>query len=79
MAKVPMQRPVGRVSRAACRLGVLRVLVPRPICSTAGGIGAGTLSLAFQGGRPVTYPRNTSGVQSPDSKLHKTSHRLAVN
>lgn len=31
MAKVPMQRPVGRVSRAACRLGVLRVLVPRPI------------------------------------------------
>lgn len=30
--------------------------------------GAGTLSLAFQGERPVAYPRNTSGVQSPDSK-----------
>ena len=30
--------------------------------------GAGTLSLAFQGWRPVAYPRNTSGVQSPDSK-----------
>lgn len=41
MAKVPMQRPVGRVSRAACRLGVLRVLVPRPISSTAGGMGRG--------------------------------------
>lgn len=79
MAKVPMQRPVGRVSRAACRLGVLRVLVPRPISSTAGGMGRGLSSLAFQGRRPVTYPRNTSGVQSPGSKRHKTSHRLAVN
>lgn len=40
--------------------------------------GAGTLSLAFQGERPVAYPRNTSGVQSPDDKQHKTSPRLAV-
>jgi hypothetical protein len=40
--------------------------------------GAGTLSLAFQGERPVAYPRNTSGVQSPNDKQHKTTHRLAV-
>lgn len=40
--------------------------------------GAGTLSLAFQGERPVAYPRNTSGVQSPDDKQHKTTQRLAV-
>ena len=40
--------------------------------------GAGTLSLAFQGERPVAYPRNISGVQSPDDKQHKTTHRLAV-
>lgn len=30
--------------------------------------GAGILSSAFRGRRPVEYPRNTSGVQSPDSK-----------
>lgn len=40
--------------------------------------GARTLSLAFQGERPVAYPRNTSGVQSPNDKQHKTTHRLAV-
>ena len=40
--------------------------------------GAGTLSLAFQGERPVAYPRNTSGVQSPNDKQHKTTQRLAV-
>lgn len=40
--------------------------------------GAGTLSLAFQGERPVAYPRNISGVQSPNDKQHKTTHRLAV-
>lgn len=40
--------------------------------------GAGTLSLAFQGERPVAYPRNISGVQSPDDKQHKTTQRLAV-
>ena len=40
--------------------------------------GARTLSLAFQGERPVAYPRNTSGVQSPDDKQHKTTQRLAV-
>ena len=40
--------------------------------------GAGTLSLAFQGRRPVAYPRNISGVQSPNDKQHKTTHRLAV-
>lgn len=40
--------------------------------------GAGTLSLAFQGERPGAYPRNTSGVQSPDDKQHKTTQRLAV-
>lgn len=40
--------------------------------------GARTLSLAFQGRRPVAYPRNTSGVQSPNDKQHKTTHRLAV-
>lgn len=41
--------------------------------------GAGTLSLAFQGERPVAYPRNISGVQSPNDKQHKTIHRLAVD
>ena len=40
--------------------------------------GARTLSLAFQGERPVAYPRNTSGVQSPNDKQRKTTHRLAV-
>lgn len=30
--------------------------------------GAGILSSAFRGRRPVEYPRNTSGVQSPESK-----------
>lgn len=40
--------------------------------------GAGTLSLAFQGRHPVAYPRNISGVQSPDDKQRKTTHRLAV-
>lgn len=40
--------------------------------------GARTLSLAFQGERPVAYPRNTSGVQSPNDKQHKTTQRLAV-
>ena len=32
--------------------------------------GAGISSLAFQGRRPVAYPRNTSGVQSPNDKQH---------
>lgn len=77
MAKVFMQLPVGRV-RVACTLGVLSSGAP-PHQLNRRRYGAGTLSLAFQGGRPVAYPRNTSGVQPPDSKLHKTSHRLAVN
>lgn len=41
---------------------------PAPSAQPQAGMGRGFSSLAFQGERPVAYPRNTSGVQSPDSK-----------
>lgn len=41
---------------------------PAPSAQPQAGMGRGFSSLAFQGRRPVEYPRNTSGVQSPDSK-----------
>ena len=41
---------------------------PAPSAQPQAGMGRGFSSLAFQGRRPVAYPRNTSGVQSPDSK-----------
>ena len=58
------------------RQAVKSVAPPHPLNRRR--YGAGTLSLAFQGERPVAYPRNTSGVQSPNDKQHKTTHRLAV-
>ena len=58
------------------RQAVKSVAPPHPLNRRR--YGAGALSLAFQGERPVAYPRNTSGVQSPNDKQHKTTHRLAV-
>lgn len=50
MAKVPMQRPVGRVSRAACRRGVLSSGAPPHIIEDLGrGLSSGIPEVAASG------------------------------